>query len=75
MRIQPKGINEDVDDVSSNDGADLPMYASHHDDISNALHVEVKHEEEDYDFYILKCSSEKQLTSTSERDAWHNHIN
>ncbi|MCO5551972.1 hypothetical protein L7F22_005480 [Adiantum nelumboides] len=52
------------------------MYAGHHDDLSDALRVGdnfvVNAEEEDSDFYILRCCIEKRLSTANQKDAWHN---
>ncbi|MCO5547485.1 hypothetical protein L7F22_000935 [Adiantum nelumboides] len=68
----------DEDDVSSDEEIDAPMYAGHHDDLSDALRVgdnfAVNTEEKDSDFYILKCCTTKRMSTTNEKDAWHNRI-
>ncbi|MCO5593443.1 hypothetical protein L7F22_047457 [Adiantum nelumboides] len=54
------------------------MYAGHHDDLSGALRVgdnfAVNTKEKDSDFYILKCCTAKRMSTTNEKDAWHNRI-
>lgn len=54
------------------------MYAGHHDDLSDALRIgdnfAVNAKEEDTDFYILRCCTEKKLSTTNQKDAWHNRI-
>ncbi|MCO5608291.1 hypothetical protein L7F22_062497 [Adiantum nelumboides] len=54
------------------------MYAGHHNDLSDALRVgdnfAVNAEEKDSDFYILKCCTAKRMSTTNEKDEWHNRI-
>ena len=70
--------NEGSDQSSDDEGSDLPMYAGHHDAISDALCVgdtfATNAHEEGADFYLLKCSKKKYKTSRAVRDAWGNCI-
>ncbi|MCO5546974.1 hypothetical protein L7F22_000413 [Adiantum nelumboides] len=65
-------------DVSSDEEIDAPMYAGHHDDLSDALRVghnfAINAEEEDTDFYILRCCTKKRLSIANQKNAWHNQI-
>ncbi|MCO5583765.1 hypothetical protein L7F22_037679 [Adiantum nelumboides] len=69
----------DIDeDVSSEEKIDAPMYAGHHDDLSDALWVgdnfALNIEEKNSDIYILRCYMEKRLSTANQKDAWHNQI-
>ncbi|MCO5548026.1 hypothetical protein L7F22_001482 [Adiantum nelumboides] len=75
------GVAQEIDideDVSSDEEIDASMYVGHHDDLSDALRVgdnfAVNNEEEDSDFYILRCCTEKRLSTTTQKDAWCNQI-
>ncbi|MCO5597464.1 hypothetical protein L7F22_051542 [Adiantum nelumboides] len=77
LRIIP--IEADIDEyVTSDKEIDAPMYANHHDDFSDALWVGdnfvVNADEEDSDFYILRCCTEKRLCTANQKVAWHNQI-
>ncbi|MCO5607613.1 hypothetical protein L7F22_061810 [Adiantum nelumboides] len=77
LRIIPTEVDTD-EDVSSDEEIDAPMYAGHHDDLRKTLRVgdnfAINVEEEDSDFYILRCCMEKRLSTPNQKDAWHNQI-
>ncbi|MCO5568243.1 hypothetical protein L7F22_021939 [Adiantum nelumboides] len=54
------------------------MYARHHNDLSNALRVgdtfAINTWEEDFDFYTLRCCTEKRLSTVTQKDACRNQI-
>ncbi|MCO5581112.1 hypothetical protein L7F22_034988 [Adiantum nelumboides] len=77
LRIIPTEANID-EDVSSDEEIDAPMYAGHHDDLSDALRVgdnfASNTEEEDSDFYVLRSCTEKRLSTTNQNNVWLNLI-
>ncbi|MCO5562984.1 hypothetical protein L7F22_016620 [Adiantum nelumboides] len=74
LRIIP--AEADIDDVSSDEEIKALMYVGHHNDLSDALWVgdnfAINAEEEYSDFYILRCCTEKRLSTMNQKDAWHN---
>ncbi|KAI5055417.1 hypothetical protein GOP47_0028938 [Adiantum capillus-veneris] len=79
LQIQPTVMVESDREASSEDEDEYaPMYAGHHDDLSDALMVgqnfAVTAEEIGADFYVLKCTNTKRLAKTEEKDQWHNII-
>lgn len=76
-------IPVDVDDDSGEDSSDeeldnIPLYAGHHDALSDALCVgdnfATNPTEKDADFYILKCSAAKHKTTRARKDQWGNCV-
>lgn len=76
IELEVEGFESD--ESSDDDNGRMPMYAGHHDALSDALCVgdnfATNASEEGADFYILKCSKAKQLATKALRDAWENCV-
>ena len=62
--------------LSDEEGEDFPLYAGHHDALSDALCVgdnfATNTTEKDVDFYLLKCTTRKYKTTRELKDGWGN---
>lgn len=79
ITLEPIADNEaECDEPDEEDEVDMPLYAGHHDALSDALCVgdnfATNAAEMEYDFYILRCHKPKYLATKAMNDSWGNCI-